>query len=155
MKELIIYTDGGCKPNPGTGGWAAVIIDGQQSSEIYGGVNRTTNNRMELMAAVMALQFVSEPAKITLFTDSVYLRSGISAWVKKWKRNNWRLGKRSEGKPVKNKDLWMLLDDLNAKHKVVWTWVRGHSGNKHNERCDLLARQGRIDAIRARILTPD
>jgi len=134
-----IYTDGACKGNPGPGGWGALIIDGDIENEIYGGENNTTNNRMEIMAVIMALQTVNTKNEITVFTDSTYVQKGINEWINKWKVNGW---KASNKKEVKNKDLWVQLDSLATKLKINWIWVKGHSGHPGNERADYLANQG-------------
>ena len=131
-----IYTDGACSGNPGKGGWAAVILDGKNQSSISGSENKTTNNRMELMAPIMALKKIRRESEITIFTDSKYVKDGITEWIKKWKLNNW---KNSNKKPVKNKDLWIKLDNSCQKHKVKWKWVKAHAGNKLNNLVDELA----------------
>ena len=131
-----IYTDGACSGNPGKGGWAAIILEGNNQSSISGSVNKTTNNRMELMAAIMALQKIKKKSEVTIFTDSRYVKDGITEWIKKWKLNNW---KNSNNKPVKNKDLWIKLDNSCQKHKVKWKWVKAHAGNKFNNLADELA----------------
>ena len=134
--KLKIYTDGACSGNPGKGGWAAIILDGNNQSSISGSVNKTTNNRMELIAAIMALKKIKKKSDITIFTDSRYVKDGITDWIKKWKLNNW---KNSNKKPVKNKDLWINLDNLCRKHSVNWRWVKAHAGNKLNNLVDELA----------------
>lgn len=134
-KVVDIYTDGGCRPNPGTGGWGVVMLYGDKCKELSGGEPNTTNNRMELTAAVRALEALKRPCKVTLHTDSQYLRNGVTSWMKTWKRNGWR----STSGAVKNRDLWEALDTLLQKHDVHWRWVAGHSGHIHNERCDELA----------------
>ncbi len=134
-----IYTDGACKGNPGKGGWGALIIDGDIKNEIYGGEHNTTNNRMEIMAVIMALQTVNTKNEITVFTDSTYVQKGINEWINKWKINGW---KASNKKEVKNKDLWVQLDSLVTKLQINWIWVKGHSGHPGNERADYLANQG-------------
>ena len=131
-----IYTDGACSGNPGKGGWAAIIIDGKNQSNISGSESKTTNNRMELMAPIMALKKIRRESEITIFTDSKYVKDGITEWIKKWKLNNW---KNSNKKPVKNKDLWIKLDNSCQKHKVKWKWVKAHAGNKLNNLVDELA----------------
>ena len=137
--RVIIHTDGACSGNPGPGGWAAILeCDGSQK-ELLGGAAETTNNRMELTAAIEALSALKRPCAVELHTDSQYLRLGITQWIKGWKRNGWRTADR---KPVKNIDLWQALDTLIAQHKVDWRWVRGHAGNDLNERADELARRG-------------
>ena len=134
--RLKIYTDGACSGNPGKGGWAAVILDGKNQSSISGSENKTTNNRMELMAPIMALKKVKIKSEITIYTDSRYVKDGITEWIKKWKLNNW---KSSNKKPVKNKDLWVKLDNHCQKHNVSWKWVKAHAGNKLNNLVDELA----------------
>tara|TARA_X000000368_G_scaffold416661_1_gene411130 strand:+ start:354 stop:776 length:423 start_codon:yes stop_codon:yes gene_type:complete len=134
--KLKIYTDGACSGNPGKGGWAAIILEGNNQSNISGSVNKTTNNRMELMAAIMALQKIKRKSEVTIFTDSRYVKDGITDWIKKWKLNNW---KNSNKKPVKNKDLWMKLDSFCQEHSVSWKWVKAHAGNKFNNLVDELA----------------
>ncbi len=136
-EKIIIYTDGGCEPNPGAGGWAAVLIFGDHEKELSGAQADTTNNRMEMTAAIRALNALTRPCNVTFVTDSEYLRKGITQWLENWKRNNWR----RRGGPVKNQDLWMELDAALQPHKVAWQWVRGHTGDHYNERCDELASQ--------------
>jgi len=139
-----VYTDGACKGNPGEGGWGALIVQGDTNKEIYGGESNTTNNRMELMAVIKALSLMSSENDVTIFTDSTYVQKGISEWVINWKRNGW---KSSSKKPVKNKDLWVELDSLNASLSVNWKWVKGHAGHPENERADYLANLGVNSAI--------
>ena len=135
--KLKIYTDGACSGNPGKGGLAAIILDfNLNHSSISGGESNTTNNRMELMAPIMALKKIKKKSEITIFTDSKYVKDGITDWIKKWKLNNW---KSSNKKPVKNKDLWIKLDNSSIKHKVTWKWVKAHAGNKYNNLADELA----------------
>ena len=134
--KLKIYTDGACSGNPGKGGWAAIILDDYNQSSISGSESNTTNNRMELMAPIMALKKIRRKSEITIFTDSKYVKDGITDWIKKWKVNNW---KSSNKKPVKNKDLWVKLDNLCQKHNVNWKWVKAHAGNKLNNLVDELA----------------
>tara|TARA_B100000963_G_C22639153_1_gene679385 strand:- start:7357 stop:7782 length:426 start_codon:yes stop_codon:yes gene_type:complete len=132
-----IYTDGACSGNPGKGGWAAIILDSNsKQSSISGNENNTTNNRMELLAPIMALKKIKKKSEITILTDSRYVKDGITEWIKKWKTNNW---KSSNKKPVKNKDLWVKLDNLCKNHKVNWKWVKAHAGNKFNNLVDKLA----------------
>ena len=131
-----VYTDGACSGNPGKGGWAAIIVDGKKQSSISGSENKTTNNRMELMAPIMALKKIKIKSEITIYTDSRYVKDGITEWIKKWKLNNW---KSSNKKPVKNKDLWIKLDNSCQKHKITWKWVKAHAGNKYNNLADELA----------------
>ena len=131
-----IYTDGACSGNPGKGGWAAIILNDSNQSNISGSENNTTNNRMELIAPIMALKKIKKKSEITIFTDSKYVKDGITDWIKKWKQNNW---KSSNKKPVKNKDLWVKLDNSCQKHKITWKWVKAHAGNKYNNLADELA----------------
>ena len=134
--KLKIYTDGACSGNPGKGGWAAIIIDGKNQSIISGSESKTTNNRMELMAPIMALKKIKTKSEITIYTDSKYVKDGITEWIKKWKLNNWLS---SNKKPVKNKDLWIELDNCCQKHNVSWKWVKAHAENKLNNLADELA----------------
>ncbi len=135
--KIKIYTDGACSGNPGKGGWAAIILDKDLNvSSISGGESNTTNNRMELMAPIMALKKIKKKSEIIIFTDSKYVKDGITVWIKKWKLNNWRS---SNKKPVKNKDLWIKLDSSCMKHKVIWKWVKAHAENKYNNLVDQLA----------------
>ena len=143
MKNVIIYTDGACRGNPGPGGWGALIKFDNAQKEIFGGQNNATNNQMELSAAIEGLSTLKEPCNVTLFTDSKYVMDGITQWIQNWKKNNW---KTSAKKEVKNKALWQQLDQLMAYHQVQWHWVKGHSGDLGNETADLLANQG-IDSI--------
>ena len=134
-----IYTDGACSGNPGPGGWGAVIFDNENNQKnISGSEKDTTNNRMELSAAIMALTKIKASSEITIYTDSTYVKNGITEWVLKWKENGW---KNSNKKPVKNKDLWVKLDNLCVQNKVIWKWVKGHSTNKYNNLADELATQ--------------
>lgn len=139
-----IYTDGACKGNPGVGGWGALILQDDKNIELFGGENETTNNRMELMAVIMALKEMSPSEELTIYTDSTYVQKGISEWIKNWKLNNWRS---SSKKPVKNKDLWMQLDEASYARKINWEWVKGHAGNEGNEKADELANKGVISMI--------
>ena len=134
-----IFTDGACSGNPGPGGWGALLIYQGVEREICGGEAHTTNNRMELRAAIVAISALKQPSKVRLSTDSTYLRDGITRWIAKWKRNGWRTAAR---KPVKNVDLWQRLDGVMRGHDIEWAWVRGHSGHPENERADRLARRG-------------
>ena len=144
MKKVTIHTDGGCDGNPGPGGWAAVLECESKRKEISGGEAATTNNRMELQAAISALEALKGACDVEFFTDSQYLRNGISEWVKGWKAKGWvTAGK----KPVKNEDLWRRLDELAAKHTIRWKWLKGHAGHEVNERCDVLA-AGEIAAVK-------
>jgi ribonuclease HI len=136
---VTIYTDGGCKGNPGPGGWGAILIYKGREREIYGGEPLTTNNRMELMAAISALEALKRGCPVDLHTDSQYLRTGITEWIAGWKAKSW---KTAQNKPVKNVDLWQRLDAARQRHKVNWHWVRGHQGHPENERADGLAQRG-------------
>lgn len=144
MKKVEIYTDGACRGNPGPGGWGALLRYNDQERELFGGEPVTTNNRMELSAAVEALNALQQACDVRLVTDSQYVRKGICEWLPRWKRNGWRTAGRQ---PVKNSDLWQALDAAAARHKVEWCWVRGHSGHPENERADQLANRG-IDEMR-------
>jgi ribonuclease HI len=144
LPELFAYTDGACSGNPGPGGWGAVLVarDGEavlKERLLKGGEAATTNNRMELTAAIAALEALERPSTITVVTDSAYLRDGVSRWIHGWKKNGWRT---ADGKPVKNEDLWRRLDAAAAGHRVTWEWVKGHAGHAENERADVLAREG-------------
>lgn len=139
MGKVTIYTDGACSGNPGRGGWGALLEYSGKSREIYGGEGNTTNNRMEMRAAIEALRALKFPCDIVLYTDSSYLKDGITSWIEGWKRNGWKTSAR---KPVKNVDLWQELDELRAAHNIEWKWVKGHAGNPGNERADELARMG-------------
>jgi ribonuclease HI len=139
---VVIYTDGACSGNPGPGGWGAVLMHGPTTKELSGGELQTTNNRMELMGAIAALEALKKPCQVELHTDSQYVMKGISEWIHNWKRRGW---KTADGKPVKNDDLWRRLDEARARHEVKWRWVKGHAGHEHNERADELARQGLAD----------
>lgn len=136
MKEVTIHTDGGCQGNPGPGAWAAVLRHGDNVREIVGSKLATTNNRMELRAAIEALNALKQPCEVELFTDSEYLRNGITAWIKGWKARGWMT---QDKKPVKNADLWRALDAACSRHQVKWGWLKGHAGHADNERCDVLA----------------
>jgi ribonuclease HI len=141
--HVMIFTDGACSGNPGPGGWGAILIHGQTEKEICGGEPATTNNRMELMAAIQALEALKKPCKVELHTDSQYVQKGIAEWIHGWKRRGW---KTADGKPVKNDDLWRRLDEARSRHDVHWRWVKGHAGHELNERADGLARKGLRDA---------
>jgi ribonuclease HI len=143
MKQVIIYTDGACRGNPGPGGWGALIRFDSVEKEIFGGQANTTNNQMELSAAIEGLSILTEPCNVELFTDSKYVMDGITQWIQNWKKNNWKTAAK---KDVKNKELWQKLDQLIAQHQVQWHWVKGHSGDAGNEAADLLANKG-IDSI--------
>ena len=136
MSDVEIFTDGACKGNPGPGGWGAVIRSGAREKEISGGEPITTNNRMELLAAIRGLEALNRPCRVNLYTDSNYVRDGITKWVHGWKRNGWKTADR---KPVKNAELWQALVDAASTHQVEWHWVKGHSGHPENERADRLA----------------
>ncbi len=138
-KRVILYTDGACKGNPGPGGWGVLLRYGERSKELCGGELNTTNNRMELMAAIEGLRALTRPCEVDLYTDSQYVRKGITEWMAGWKKNGWKTSAR---KPVKNEDLWRALDEQAARHKVTWHWVKGHSGVPDNERADELANLG-------------
>jgi ribonuclease HI len=138
MKKVDIFTDGACRGNPGPGGWGAILRYGDHEKEIYGAEALTTNNRMELMAAIVALESLKDSCEVALTTDSQYVRQGVTSWMENWKKNGWRT---SDRKPVKNQDLWQRLDAVSSKHCVNWYWVKGHSGHAENERCDALANQ--------------
>lgn len=144
LMELIAYTDGACSGNPGPGGWGVLLLarkNGEvlKESELCGGAPETTNNRMELQAAIEALEILSRKSTITIVTDSSYVKDGITKWMFGWKKNGW---KTAQKKPVKNMELWQRLDDAQAKHEVEWEWVKGHAGHEENERADELARRG-------------
>ncbi len=143
-KSIDIFTDGACKGNPGPGGWGALLRYGKQEKRLCGGERDTTNNRMELMAAIEGLRALTEPCEVKLTTDSQYVRQGITSWLKGWKKNGWKTAAK---KPVKNVDLWKQLDEQVASHSVSWFWVKGHSGHRENEIADRLANKG-IESIR-------
>lgn len=140
MDKVVIYTDGGCKPNPGPGGWGALLMYKQHTRELSGGDRQTTNNQMELTAAIEALEALKEPCEVELYTDSQYLKNGITSWMINWKRNGWKTASK---KPVKNRDLWVRLDEATTRHNVTWKWVKGHADNEYNERVDQLATAAR------------
>jgi ribonuclease HI len=142
---VVIHTDGSCSPNPGAGGWGAILRYGEHVREICGGEADTTNNRMEIMAAVQALRSLTRPTVVHLYTDSTYVRQGITLWIAKWKRNGWQT---SDRKPVKNADLWQELAAAAEPHQVEWFWVKGHAGDPGNERADELACQGQEETRR-------
>lgn len=144
MPDLFAYTDGACSGNPGPGGWGVLMIarDGGavvKERELQGGEKLTTNNRMELMAAISALEALSKPVEITIVTDSAYVKNGVTEWIHGWKRNGWRTAGKD---PVKNVELWQRLDAAQARHQVIWRWIKGHAGHAENERADALARAG-------------
>ena len=147
MKKVTIHTDGACRGNPGPGGWGALLRFGDQERELFGGEPETTNNRMELTAAIRALEALKEPCAIELYTDSKYLMDGITSWLDGWKARGWKTAAK---KPVKNQDLWQSLDQLVGPHVINWHWVRGHAGHADNERADLLANKG-LDATLERV----
>ena len=146
MAEVQAFTDGACRGNPGPGGWGVVLRSGAREKELWGGDLATTNNRMELTAAIEALKALSKPCRVAVYTDSTYVRSGITEWVRAWRARDWRTADR---KPVKNQDLWQALSELAERHDVEWHWVRGHSGHPENERADALANRG-LDETLAR-----
>ena len=142
--QVVIYTDGACRGNPGPGGWGAVLIAGANEREICGGELDTTNNRMELMGAISALDALKRPCRVELHTDSQYVRNGITEWLRGWKARGWRTASKA---PVKNEDLWRRLDEARARHEVDWRWVKGHNGHPLNERADALARKGMLEVL--------
>ena len=142
-RTVSIYTDGACRGNPGPGGWGAVLLSGKHRREINGGASDTTNNRMELLAAIRALEALKRPCEVEIHTDSQYLRRGVTEWLETWKNNHWQTAARN---PVKNRDLWERLDELRGQHRIRWYWVKGHAGNPGNERADRLANEA-IDAM--------
>jgi ribonuclease HI len=144
--QVVIHTDGACSGNPGPGGWGAVLHYGEKQKELWGGELQTTNNRMELMAAIQALEALNKPCKVELHTDSTYVMKGISEWIHGWKRRGWLT---ADKKPVKNDDLWKRLDHARLRHQVDWRWVKGHAGHEYNERADALARQGMAETLAA------
>lgn len=146
MEEVEIFTDGACSGNPGPGGWGAILRSGPHEKEIWGGEPQTTNNRMELLAVIRALETLKRPVAARVHTDSQYVQKGISEWIHGWKKRGWKTASRE---PVKNEDLWRALDEAASRHKVAWIWVRGHAGHAENERADELARRG-VEAVRAR-----
>ncbi len=143
MKQVEIFTDGACRGNPGPGGWGALLRFGKHEKSLYGGEPQTTNNRMELRAAIEALAALTEPCEVSLTTDSTYVREGITSWLANWKARGWKTAAK---KPVKNADLWQLLDEQNQRHQVSWHWVKGHAGHRENEIADQLANRG-IDEL--------
>jgi len=143
--HVVIYTDGGCAPNPGPGGWAAILRSGDHLKELKGGEPVSTNNRMELMAAISALEALKRPSLVDMHIDSQYVRDGIMKYINNWKRNGWRTAAKE---PVKNQDLWQRLDAACSQHTVCWHWIRGHSGDFYNDRADKLVREAR-DALKA------
>ncbi|HBM82524.1 MAG TPA: ribonuclease HI [Halieaceae bacterium] len=143
MKQVEIFTDGACRGNPGPGGWGALLRFAGRERQLYGGAAETTNNRMELQAAIEALRALKETCEVNLTTDSVYVRDGITKWLPNWKQKNWKTAARQ---PVKNVDLWQALDEQNQRHRIQWHWVKGHSGHRENEIADQLANRG-IDEL--------
>ncbi|MEK9592639.1 MAG: ribonuclease HI [Luminiphilus sp.] len=139
MKQVQVFTDGACSGNPGPGGWGAVLRFGDKERELCGGADNTTNNRMELTAAIEGLRALNEPCEVVLTTDSTYVKDGITRWLANWKKNGWKTAAK---KAVKNQDLWQELDHQTSRHTVQWQWVKGHSGHPENERADALANQG-------------
>ena len=139
LAPVVIYSDGACSGNPGPGGWGAILIYGAHRKELKGGEAHTTNNRMELMAAIAALSALKRRSHVELYTDSAYVKNGISQWIHGWKRNGW---KTADKKSVKNAELWQQLDELRSQHEISWHWVKGHAGHPENERADELAREG-------------
>lgn len=146
MKAVTIYTDGACRGNPGPGGWGAVLRFNGVERRLHGGETATTNNRMELTAAIQALEALREPCAVALYTDSNYVRQGLTEWLPQWRRRQWRTADR---KPVKNQDLWQRLDAAAGRHRVQWHWVKGHSGDEGNELADALANRGVDEALGA------
>jgi ribonuclease HI len=144
--QVIIHTDGACSGNPGPGGWGAILQSVGKTRELKGGELATTNNRMELMAAIQALEALTKPCKVELHTDSQYVMKGISEWIHNWKRRGWLT---ADKKPVKNDDLWKRLDTARLRHEVDWRWVKGHAGHELNERADQLAREGMLQTLEA------
>lgn len=144
MTDVELFTDGACRGNPGPGGWGVLLRSGGHERELCGGALATTNNRMELMAAIEGLQALTRPCSVAVYTDSEYLRRGIGEWLPKWKATGWKTSAR---KPVKNEDLWRRLEDAVARHRVEWHWVKGHSGHVENERADELANRGLDDVL--------
>ena len=144
MENLVeMFTDGACRGNPGPGGWGALLRYGTHEKELHGGEAHTTNNRMELLAVIMALESLQRDCDVRVVTDSQYVKNGITRWIAGWKRNGWKTASRQ---PVKNQDLWMRLDSASARHRLEWAWVKGHSGHAENERADQLANRG-IDEL--------
>lgn len=137
--HVIVYSDGACSGNPGPGGWGVVLISGHHRKEIHGGEANTTNNRMELLAAIQGLAALKRKSSVEVWTDSAYVKNGITQWIHGWKRNGWRT---ADKKPVKNAELWQQLDELRHKHEVTWHWLKGHAGHPENEKADALAREG-------------
>jgi len=147
MKHVIIFTDGACRGNPGPGGWGVLLRYGSREKTFLGGERETTNNRMELTAAIQALKLLREPCQVELYTDSQYLQKGITEWLSGWKKRNW---KKADKKPVKNADLWQALDESASKHQVTWHWVKAHNGHRENEMADALANQAIDELIKSK-----
>jgi ribonuclease HI len=143
-KNVQLITDGACLGNPGPGGWACILRFGEKKKEMFGSEPHTTNNRMEITAAIEGLKVLREPCEVEVVTDSEYLKNGITTWIKGWKRNGWKTAAR---KPVVNQDLWMILDELAAQHELKWTWTKGHADHEDNNRCDELATQAARDQL--------
>jgi ribonuclease HI len=146
LPRVVVHTDGACSGNPGPGGWGAILTFGDHEKELKGGETNTTNNRMELMAAISALEALKKPCRVDLHTDSQYLRNGIMSWIANWKRNGWRT---ADKKPVKNVDLWQRLEAALGQHQIKWHWVKGHAGHDMNERADELARAAIVEIRKA------
>jgi len=146
VTSVEIHTDGACRGNPGPGGWGALLRGAGKEKEIWGGEHATTNNRMELTAAIQALESLRKPCRVQAYTDSQYVRRGITEWLDSWKRRGW---KTADGKPVKNEDLWRRLDEAAARHDVRWHWIRGHAGHPGNERADCLANRGLDEVLKS------
>jgi len=145
MKHILIFTDGACRGNPGPGGWGALLRYGQYEKKIFGGEMDTTNNRMELMAAIQALMSLRESCKVELYTDSKYVQKGITEWLPGWKKKHW---KKADNRPVKNADLWQELDKQATRHKISWHWIKGHSNHPENDLADALANQAIDDLLK-------
>ena len=145
--KVVVYTDGACSGNPGPGGWGAVLFFGEREKELCGGEPATTNNRMELMGAIQALEALTRPCRVELHTDSQYVKNGITEWIYGWKARGWRTAAKA---PVRNEDLWRRLDAARLRHEVDWRWIKGHAGHEHNERADALARKGLEEVVQAR-----
>ncbi|WP_196157815.1 ribonuclease HI [Reinekea sp. G2M2-21] len=146
MSNVMLYTDGGCRGNPGPGGWGAVLIYGKHILKLHGSEADTTNNRMELLATIEGLRALKRPVPVDLYTDSKYVQQGITQWISNWKRNGWKTAAK---KPVKNQDLWQMLDEVLGAHEVTWHWVKGHSGNKYNELADQLANKAMDELVQS------
>ena len=144
MKKVTLYTDGACSGNPGPGGWACVLIYGRHEKELFGGAAETTNNRMEMTAALEGLKVLKQPCMVEFYTDSNYLKDGVTQWLAGWKKRGWKTATK---KPVKNQDIWEQLDQVIQTHQIEWHWVKGQAGDEYNERCDELAREA-LEAFR-------